>query len=89
MFTTRKKYPLGDFNLVQLLTVDEPVEDGYRTIRYSVALSGAGRSLELLSADTEGEGKAIQKELAEFLELPFLEGGIDGWPHKNLFVQGG
>jgi len=42
-------------------------------VRYSVALSGADRSLELLSADTEGEGKAIQKELADFLGLTAQE----------------
>jgi len=73
VFTTRKKYPLGEFNQVKLLAVDQPVEDGYRTVRYSVALSGADRSLELLSADSEGEGKAIQKELAEFLGLTAQE----------------
>jgi hypothetical protein len=47
--------------------LNQSVEDGYRTIRYSIMLSGKTRSLELLSAETEGEGKAIQREHAEFL----------------------
>jgi len=41
-----------------------------------LTISGAGRSLELLSADTEGEGEAIQKELAEFLGLPSQDAAI-------------
>lgn len=69
VFIMRKNYPLREFESVTLLTKDEPVEDGYRTHRYSVVLSGKSRSLELLSVDTEIEGKTRQKELAEFLSL--------------------
>jgi hypothetical protein len=70
VFTMRKSYPLQEFDSITMLAKDEPAEDGYRIPRYSVVLSGKSRSLELLSADTETEGKAIQKELAEFLGLP-------------------
>jgi|GEM_PF-5138428 len=69
VFTSSKKYPLKEFEEVELRTVDEPIEDGYRTIRYSIVLSGKVRTLELLSTDTEGEGKAIKRELAEFLGM--------------------
>ena len=69
VFTMRKSYPLREFDSVAMLTKDEPAEGGYRMHRYSVALSGKSRSLELLSVDTETEGKARQKELAEFLSL--------------------
>lgn len=75
--TTRKMYPLTEFNQVKLLTADQHVEDGYRTIQYSVVLSGAGQSLELLSVDSENEEKSIQRELAEFL------GG-----EKNAYIEG-
>jgi hypothetical protein len=47
--------------------VDEPVQDGYRAIRYAVVFSGKARTLELVPAETENDGKSAQKELAEFL----------------------
>lgn len=67
LFTSRKRYRLQEFDAVRLLIVDEPVEDGYRAIRYALVLSGKARSLELLSASTEAEGTAAQQELVEYI----------------------
>ncbi len=67
VFSLRKSYQLKEFDRVALLAKDEPVEDGYRIVRYSVVLAGRSRNLELFSVDTEREGKERQKELAEFL----------------------
>lgn len=69
VITLRRRVPLREFDSILMLAQDEPVEDGYRIRQYTVALSGKGRSLELLSADSEAEGKTIQRELAEFLGL--------------------
>lgn len=68
-FAFHKKYPLRDFDEVKLTAMDEPVQDGYRSIRYAVVLSGKTRSLELLSTERENEGQEIQKELAAFLGM--------------------
>lgn len=73
VFTSSKEYPLKEFEEVKLRTVDAPIEGGYRKIWYSIVLSGKVRTLELLSVDTEGEGMAVQKELAEFLGLTTQE----------------
>lgn len=69
LFTSRKRYGLEEFDEVRLLTVDEPVEDGYRTIRYALVLSGKTRSLELLSANTKAEGMEARQELVGYLGL--------------------
>ena len=73
VFTMRKSYPLQEFDRVKLLAKDEPVEDGYRIVRYSIVLSGKSRSLELLSVDTEDRREDGPKELAEFLGLTAQE----------------
>lgn len=67
LFTSRKRYRLQEFDEVRLLTMDESVEDGYRTIRYALVLSGKARSLELLSASSETEGLAARQELTEYI----------------------
>jgi len=73
-FTLRKSYPFQEFDAVILSAQDEPVEGGYRMPRYAVILFGKDRSMELLSTDTEAEGNAIQKEIAEFLNLSRSQG---------------
>jgi len=69
LFTRRRSIPLQEFDRVEMVAKDDPVEDGYRIVRYSIVLLGGKRSLELLSVDSEREGNTRQKELAEFLVL--------------------
>lgn len=69
VFAFRRRYRLEEFNAVRLLTVDEPVVDGYRAIRYALVLSGNSRSVELLSADSETEGLEARQRLAEFIGI--------------------
>lgn len=69
LFTHRRCYPLRAFDRVVVSASDVPVDGGYRIMRFRVVLSGKGRTLEVFSADTESEGKAIQKELSEFLGM--------------------
>jgi hypothetical protein len=45
------------------------VEEGYGVTLYAIVLQGRDVSLELLSTDDKQEGRRIQKELIEFLEL--------------------
>jgi hypothetical protein len=65
----RKTSYLRMFDTVKLLEKNITVEEGYGVTRYSIVLEGRDASLELLSTDDKQKGRAIRKELIEFLEL--------------------
>ena len=65
----RRNYSLREFSCVRTSTLEQAVEDGYGITRYSVVLSGRTRTLELIAAESEAEGKAIEEQLAQFLDL--------------------
>lgn len=69
LFKNKKTSSLKMFDAINMIEKNIAVEEGYRVIRYSIVLQGGDASLELLSTDDKQEGKAIQKELIEFLEL--------------------
>jgi hypothetical protein len=68
-FKKQKTSSLRMFDTVNMHLKNITVEEGYGVIRYSVVLEGRDISLELLSTDDKQKGRAIQKELIDFLEL--------------------
>ena len=68
-FKKQKTFQLGMFDNVNLIEKNLTVEEGYGITRYSIVLEGGDLFLELLSTDDMQKGRAIRKELIEFLEL--------------------
>ena len=58
------------FDTVKLIEKNLTVEEGYGVTRYSIVLKGGDVSLELLSTDDMQKGRAIRKELLNFLKCP-------------------
>ena len=69
LFKKQKTYYLRMFDTAEMVEKNVIVEDGYGVTRYSIVLEGGDASRELLSTDDEQKGRAIRKELIEFLEL--------------------
>jgi hypothetical protein len=68
-FKKQKTFQLGMFDNVILIGKNLTVEEGYGITCYSVVLEGGDVLLELLSTDDLQKGRAIRKELLEFLEM--------------------
>jgi hypothetical protein len=69
LFKKQKTSSLRMFVGVEMIEKNIIVEDGYGVTCYSIVLEGGDESLELLSTDDRQKGRAIRKELIEFLEL--------------------
>lgn len=69
LFKRQKTSSLRMFDAVDMIEKNIIVEDGYGVTRYSIVLEGGDASLELLSTDDKQKGRAIRRELIEFLEL--------------------
>jgi hypothetical protein len=68
-FKKQRTFPLRMFDNVILLEKNLTVEEGYGVTRYSIVLKGGDGFLELFSTDDKQKGRAIRKELIEFLDL--------------------
>jgi hypothetical protein len=69
IFKKQRTFPLRMFDNVILLEKNLTVEEGYGVTRYSIVLEGGDGFLELFSTDDKQKGRAIRKELIEFLDL--------------------
>jgi hypothetical protein len=69
LFKKQKTSSLRMFDAVNMIEKNIAVEEGYGVTLYAIVLQGRDVSLELLSTDDKQEGRRIQKELIEFLEL--------------------
>ncbi len=69
-FSKDRIYPLGDFHAIRLLKKVAPIEEGYRTIFYSLVLQGKKSFLEILSTGDEDDGESLKRELSTFLQVP-------------------
>jgi len=68
-FKKSKIYPINDFVSIKISPKTMPVEEDYKSIVYSLVLSGPGTSIEIVSLYDKEEAKKHLDELSTFLNL--------------------
>src|SRR4030066_2333340 len=68
-FKKSKIHPINDLVSIKIFPETIPIEEGYKSIVYSLVLSGPGTSIEIVSLHDKEEAKKHLDELSTFLNL--------------------